>query len=164
MQSYRGEQIVWHFGLVPDAYSSLILKVPARRLTLILLANSDGLSGPFSLQKGDVTSSLFAKTFLRLFLWHARRASHSCVFWPESRRHPPPALSRRLVRHAVSRLKFAGDTKFVDLDKARATPSSPTAAAAGLLDEGLFGVEADFGYSPRFFERSSGSLVARSNV
>jgi hypothetical protein len=26
------------------------------------------LSSPFSLEKGDVTSSVFAKTFLRLFL------------------------------------------------------------------------------------------------
>ena len=68
VQFYEDERIVWHFGLVPDAYSSLILKVPGRRLTLILLANSDGLSSPFSLEKGDVTSSVFAKTFLRLFL------------------------------------------------------------------------------------------------
>ena len=68
VQFYEGQRIVWHFGLVPDAYSSLILKVPGRRLTLIMLANSDGLSGPFSLDKGDVTSSVFAKTFLRLFL------------------------------------------------------------------------------------------------
>ena len=68
VQFYEGERIVWHFGLVPDAYSSLIVKVPARRLTLIMLANSDGLSGPYSLEKGDVTSSVFAKTFLRLFL------------------------------------------------------------------------------------------------
>jgi CubicO group peptidase (beta-lactamase class C family) len=68
VQTYQGERIVWHFGLTPDAYSSLILKVPGRRLTLILLANSDGLSGPFSLDQGDVTGSLFAKTFLRLFL------------------------------------------------------------------------------------------------
>lgn len=68
VQAYEGERLVWHFGLVPDAYSSLILKVPARRLTLVLLANSDGLSAPFSLDKGDVTSSPFAKTFLRFFL------------------------------------------------------------------------------------------------
>ncbi len=68
VQTYQGERLVWHFGLAPDAYSSLILKVPGRRLTLILLANSDGLSAPYALDKGDVTSSLFAKTFLRLFL------------------------------------------------------------------------------------------------
>lgn len=68
VQTYRGEQLVWHFGYVAGAYSSLVLHVPGRRLTLILLANSDGLSAPFSLQDGDVTSSLFARTFLRLFL------------------------------------------------------------------------------------------------
>ncbi len=67
-QTYERERLVWQFGLVPDGYSSLILKIPARRLTLILLANSDGLSAPFPLQDGDVTSSLFARTFLRLFL------------------------------------------------------------------------------------------------
>ncbi len=68
VQNYNGEKLVWHYGHFPDAFSSLILKVPGRRLTLILLANSDGLSGPFSLSQGDVTSSLFARTFLRLFL------------------------------------------------------------------------------------------------
>lgn len=68
VQHSNGEKLVWHFGYIPDAYSSLILKVPSRRLTLILLANSDGLSAPFSLHEGDVTSSLFARTFLRLFL------------------------------------------------------------------------------------------------
>jgi CubicO group peptidase (beta-lactamase class C family) len=68
VQSYNGERLVWHFGLSPDAFSSLILKVPGRDLTLILLANSDGLSAPFSLADGDVTSSLFARLFLRLFV------------------------------------------------------------------------------------------------
>lgn len=68
VQNYNGERLVWHFGYAPDAYSSLILKVPGKRLTLILLANSDGLSAPFDLAQGDVTSSLFAVTFLRLFL------------------------------------------------------------------------------------------------
>lgn len=68
VQTYEGEKLVWHFGYTPDAYSSLYLKVPGRRLTLILLANSDGLSAPFALHEGDVTSSLFARTFLKLFL------------------------------------------------------------------------------------------------
>lgn len=68
VQTYNGERLVWHFGHAPDAFSSLILKVPSRRLTLILLANSDGLSAPFDLAQGDVSSSVFAVTFLRLFL------------------------------------------------------------------------------------------------
>ncbi len=68
VQSYKGERLVWHFGYVQNGYSSLILKVPARRLTFILLANGDGLSSPFQLQSGDVTRSLFATLFLRLAL------------------------------------------------------------------------------------------------
>jgi CubicO group peptidase (beta-lactamase class C family) len=67
-QTYQNERLVWQFGIVSDAYSSLLLKIPARRLTLILLANSDGLVAPFSLQDGDVTSSLFVQPFLKLFL------------------------------------------------------------------------------------------------
>ncbi len=68
VQTYQGERLVWAFGHSQDAFSSLILKIPGRRLTLILLANSDGLSAPFALGDGDVTSSIFARTFLRLFL------------------------------------------------------------------------------------------------
>jgi CubicO group peptidase (beta-lactamase class C family) len=68
VQAYNGELLVWHFGISPNAYSSLILKVPSRNLTLILLANSDGLSAPFALERGDVTTSLFAKLFLSLFV------------------------------------------------------------------------------------------------
>jgi CubicO group peptidase (beta-lactamase class C family) len=68
VQAYNGQPIVWQFGSVEGAYSSLIVKVPNRRLTFILLANSDGLSAPFSLSVGDVTSSTFAKLFLRSFV------------------------------------------------------------------------------------------------
>lgn len=68
VQRYQGELVVWHFGQVANAYSSLILKLPARNATLILLANSDGLNAPFPLAGGDVTRSLFATLFLRLFI------------------------------------------------------------------------------------------------
>jgi CubicO group peptidase (beta-lactamase class C family) len=68
VQNYNGRALYWQFGNIPGAYSSLILKVPSQRLTLILLANSDGLSAPFSLQDGDVTNSLFARTFLKIFV------------------------------------------------------------------------------------------------
>jgi CubicO group peptidase (beta-lactamase class C family) len=68
VQDYGDLQLVWHFGGVKDAYSSLILKVPSRRLTLIMLANSDRLATPFSTSRPDVTQSVFARTFLRLFV------------------------------------------------------------------------------------------------
>ncbi len=66
VQSYRGERLVWHFGVIGNAYSSLVLKLPDRKLTFILLANSDGLSATFQLPAGNVTKSLFALLFLRL--------------------------------------------------------------------------------------------------
>ena len=67
VQNYNGERLVWHFGVTSGAASSLLIKVPGRDLTLILLANADSLSPP-SISEGDVTASLFAKLFLRLFV------------------------------------------------------------------------------------------------
>ena len=66
--SANGKKVVWHFGLEPNAYSSLIIKVPDEGLTLILLANSDGLTAPFErqLESGDVTVSPFARIFFSL--------------------------------------------------------------------------------------------------
>jgi CubicO group peptidase (beta-lactamase class C family) len=68
VQQYNGRRLVWHFGLVTNAFSSLIIKVPDANLTFIVLANSDGLSAPFPLSNGDVTVSLFAQLFLRTFV------------------------------------------------------------------------------------------------
>jgi CubicO group peptidase (beta-lactamase class C family) len=66
---HNGERVVWHFGLARAAYSSLVVKVPARNLTLILLANSDGLVGPpYNLGDGNLSSNLFASLFLKLFV------------------------------------------------------------------------------------------------
>jgi CubicO group peptidase (beta-lactamase class C family) len=61
------EPIVWHFGYTPGVGSALWIKLPERGTTLILLANSDGLSAHFSLADGDVTDSPFARVFLSLF-------------------------------------------------------------------------------------------------
>jgi CubicO group peptidase (beta-lactamase class C family) len=66
VQNHRGERVVWHFGNIGNAYSSLVLKLPDRKTTFILLANSDGLSATFQLPAGNVTNSLFAALFLRL--------------------------------------------------------------------------------------------------
>lgn len=62
---HNGELVVWQFG-VSDGYSSFMMSLPARRLTMILLANSDGLVRPFVLTPGVVTASPFARVFLGL--------------------------------------------------------------------------------------------------
>jgi CubicO group peptidase (beta-lactamase class C family) len=67
VQTYNGEPVIWQFGVGDNASSSLVLTLPRRAQTLILLANSQGLSRPFSLAAGDVMVSPFAKLFLGLF-------------------------------------------------------------------------------------------------
>ena len=68
VQTYNGEPVVWQFGLGEDASSSLVAMVPERGLTMILMANSDGLAKPFALAAGDLTVSPFARLFLDLFV------------------------------------------------------------------------------------------------
>ena len=68
LQSYNREPVVWQFGVVPNAYSTLVVKVPNRQLTFILFANSDALAAPFSREIWDVTASAFAKLFLVTFV------------------------------------------------------------------------------------------------
>jgi hypothetical protein len=68
VQNYDGTTLAWRFGMVRDAYSSLVVKVPGRRLTLIMLANSDRLASSLSASQPDATQSAFVKIFLRIFV------------------------------------------------------------------------------------------------
>jgi CubicO group peptidase (beta-lactamase class C family) len=67
-QEWRGEKLVWHGGLWPDAYAGLLLKVPEKGLSLVLLGNTDGLSWPNRLQVAEVENSPLARKFLELFV------------------------------------------------------------------------------------------------
>jgi CubicO group peptidase (beta-lactamase class C family) len=66
-QRQGNTRLIWHYGLWPQ-YSALYLKVPEQRLTLIMLANSGGLTESVPLAEGDVMVSPFAKTFVKLFV------------------------------------------------------------------------------------------------
>jgi CubicO group peptidase (beta-lactamase class C family) len=67
-QTYNADTVVWQFGSGTDAgSSSMIVTLPGRGVTLLLFANSTGLVKSFSLEKGDVTASPFARIFLSLF-------------------------------------------------------------------------------------------------
>ena len=63
VQDVHGRRVVWHTGLWEGRYSALYLKVPAERLTLILLANSDGLQWPTPFDSADIQGSAFARAF-----------------------------------------------------------------------------------------------------
>jgi len=67
VQEFDRLALHWHYGQL-DAYSSLLLRVPARRMTFVLLANSAQSAGPFGLVHGNVMRSPFACAFARHFL------------------------------------------------------------------------------------------------
>jgi len=68
VQNYQGHTLVWHSGWWEKAYSALYLKVPEKGLTMILLANSEGLWWDNPLDRAEVEKSPFAQLFLRAFL------------------------------------------------------------------------------------------------
>jgi CubicO group peptidase (beta-lactamase class C family) len=63
----RWVRLYWHYGWYPDAFSSLLLKMPDRQLTLILLACTDRASSVFFLGNGDPLRSAFVTAFLDTF-------------------------------------------------------------------------------------------------
>ena len=68
VQNYNGEPVVWQFGTGGDAgSSSIVVMLPSRGLSLVMMANSTGIAKSFALEKGDVTTSPFARIFLSLF-------------------------------------------------------------------------------------------------
>lgn len=69
VRTFNGELVVWQFGSGGDVAgaSSLVIMLPARGMTLVLLANSTGLVKSFPLAGGDVTTSPFGRAFLALF-------------------------------------------------------------------------------------------------
>ena len=68
VQDYRGRKLVWHSGWWEKAYSALYLKVPEEKLTLILLANSEGVWWDNPLDEAHVEKSPFAAAFLERFV------------------------------------------------------------------------------------------------
>ncbi len=70
-QNINGIKVVWAYGQY-DCYSSLLLKVPSQNITLILLANNNLLSDPARLIYGDVSTSLFALSFLKNYVFEFR--------------------------------------------------------------------------------------------
>lgn len=67
IQQWRGQKLAWHGGWWPDAYAGLLLKVPDKRLTLVVFGNTDGLHWDSRLQVAEVEKNPLALKFLELF-------------------------------------------------------------------------------------------------
>lgn len=70
VQEYKGEKLIWHGGWDEEAgASALYLKVPERGLSVIFLANSEGMHWGNPLDKAAVERSAFAQAFLNHFVF-----------------------------------------------------------------------------------------------
>ena len=60
---------------------------------------------------------------------------------------------------------FGGESPFLDLELSSGSAKTIFGGSVAVLSKQIFGLEADFGYAPRFFERSTkGGLVTNSNL
>jgi CubicO group peptidase (beta-lactamase class C family) len=64
--TYSGERIVWQFGVGENASSALIVTMPDRHTTYILLANSPGLAEPAPMSVSQLVASPFLRVLLTL--------------------------------------------------------------------------------------------------
>jgi len=67
IQQKEGIKFDWHYGYW-TGMSSLIIRVPDKKLSFVLMANSDMLSAPYALGNGDIWVSPYAKEFLKSFV------------------------------------------------------------------------------------------------
>jgi len=65
---YRGVRIVWHYGHWGTGFSAMYLKIPAKRLTCIVLTNSEALSDHFFQMGENVTHSVIGCSFINAFV------------------------------------------------------------------------------------------------
>lgn len=68
VQEWKGHRLMWHSGWDENRYSAMYLKVPEQRLTLIVLANTEGLWWDNSLVRAEIERSPIAAKFLDLFV------------------------------------------------------------------------------------------------
>ena len=67
-QYYGDLRLIWHNAWWPDAASAIYLKIPEKRLSLILLANTQGLWWDNPLNMSDILPSPFVQSFLNSFV------------------------------------------------------------------------------------------------
>ncbi|MCU7554575.1 beta-lactamase family protein [Alteromonas sp. ASW11-19] len=64
-EKYQQETLMWHSGWDPEhGYSAMYLRIPDRKLTLIVLANTESLYWANSLTKAEIVKSPLARAFL----------------------------------------------------------------------------------------------------
>jgi opacity protein-like surface antigen len=78
---------------------------------------------------------------------------------------PPSTASADWLITPFLGMKFAGQSNFLELEQGAGEKKVTFGGSVAVLDEGLLGLEADFGHTLRFFQRADrGGLVTGSSV
>ena len=88
---YQDQKLIWHYGHWGTGFSTIYLKVPAKNVSLIMLANSESLVDHQFQANGDITENAFVCSFLAEFVLSDQKAceqtARSAVTkWLEDRR------------------------------------------------------------------------------
>jgi CubicO group peptidase (beta-lactamase class C family) len=125
VEDYRGVRLVWHYGHWGTGFSGMYLKVPAKNLSLVLLANSEALADHQFLADEKpvawiIERNVFACSFLRLFVLEdkpsdcERDSQAALTSWKEHRR----ARARVAVKLDPEVLEvYVGQYKFETFDR-----------------------------------------------
>lgn len=125
VEGHHGVRLIWHTGHWGTGFSGIYLKVPAKNLSLVLLANSEALADHIYLADEKpvawiITRNVFACSFLRLFVFDdkpsdcERDSQAALASWREHRR----ARARVAVKLDPEVLEaYVGQYKFETFDR-----------------------------------------------
>jgi len=122
---YRGTRLIWHFGHWGTGFSAMYLKIPARRLTLVMLANSEALADHHYQVGEDITHNVFACSFINTFVPEVANERSVSDSSPPASPTAPSTDCERTSRIALE--KWIADRR---AKARRIVPLEPTLAAA----------------------------------
>jgi hypothetical protein len=138
---YSGAKLIWHYGHWGTGFSAIYLKVPEKKVSLVMLANSEALADHQFKGGDDITNNAFACSFLRLFVFDesrgqaddcGRNAQTAVAKWLEDRRKnariivrvDPEVLQAYVGQYQyeeppsrIFRVSREGDRLFADIPK-----------------------------------------------
>ena len=129
---YRGTRLVWHFGHWGTGFSAMYLKIPARRLTLVMLANSEALADHHYQVGEDITHNVFACSFIHAFVpevANERGVSDSVARRRHRQLHRPTASALRAA-HSKSGSPTAAPRRAGSSRSKRRSPRRTPAATS----------------------------------
>lgn len=117
-QVIGGQSVHWHYGY-GDSFSALLIRIPKKNTSFILLSNTGAASAPFFLGYGNLLSSPFAVHFLRNAIPNAIHSTDD-VYAQVFLQHYTAILSGRNTDapgRSLARLKSAEPERFRKSDR-----------------------------------------------